>query len=161
MQPLYPHEDIPLVQLSIDRDFDPALHLEVGRRLAPLRSEGIVIIGSGLSYHNLRMRDPRAQVPSRAFDGWLQETLVRATPEERTRRLIGWEAAPYARVAHPREDHLIPLMVAVGAAEHEPGACIYHQDDLLGYWTASSFRFGAVPAEARQLSDSREPVPAA
>jgi aromatic ring-opening dioxygenase catalytic subunit (LigB family) len=146
MKPLYPEEDIPLVQLSIDRSLDPELHLEVGRLLAPLREEGVLIVGSGLSYHNLRMRDPRAEVPSREFDGWLQDTLTRAAPRERTRRLEQWDQAPYARTAHPREDHLIPLMVAVGAAEEEPGACVYHQDDLLGHWTASSFRFGAPPA---------------
>jgi aromatic ring-opening dioxygenase catalytic subunit (LigB family) len=148
MKPLYPEEQIPLVQLSIDPSYDPALHLQVGRLLAPLREQGVLIVGSGLSYHNLRMRDARAVVPSRAFDGWLQETLVHAEPEERTRRLLDWESAPYARTAHPREDHLIPLLVTAGAAGQEPGACIYHQDDLLGHWTASSFRFGEVPEPA-------------
>ncbi|MEO6041207.1 MAG: class III extradiol ring-cleavage dioxygenase [Croceibacterium sp.] len=146
MEPLYPEATIPVVQMSVDRSFDPALHLEVGRLLAPLRREGVAIVGSGLSYHNLRNRDRSAEVPSKAFDGWLQDTLVRATPRERTERLEHWDSAPYARTAHPREDHLIPLMVAVGAAEDEPGACIYHQDDLLGHWSASSFRFGAPPA---------------
>jgi aromatic ring-opening dioxygenase catalytic subunit (LigB family) len=148
MKPLYPEENIPLVQLSIQRSYDPELHLEVGRLLAPLRREGVLIIGSGLSYHNLRMRDPRAVIPSREFDAWLQDSLVAASPEKRTDRLLQWQSAPYARTAHPREDHLIPLMVAVGAAENEPGACIYHQDDLLGYWMASSFRFGVVPQPA-------------
>ncbi|MEO6152581.1 MAG: class III extradiol ring-cleavage dioxygenase [Croceibacterium sp.] len=146
MEPLYPEAAIPVVQMSIDRGFDTELHLEIGRLLAPLRSEGVAIIGSGLSYHNLRNRDRSAEVPSRAFDGWLQDTLTRAPPMERTERLEHWADAPYARTAHPREDHLLPLMVAVGAAEDEPGACIYHQDDLLGHWSASSFRFGAAPS---------------
>lgn len=145
MQPLYPEADIPVVQLSIDRGFDPELHLEAGRLLAPLRDEGVLIVGSGLSYHNLRQRDRSAEIPSRAFDGWLQDTLVGQQGRARTDRLERWLQAPYARTAHPREDHLIPLMVAVGAAEDELGACIYHQDDLLGHWSASSFRFGAVP----------------
>jgi aromatic ring-opening dioxygenase catalytic subunit (LigB family) len=149
MKPMYPEADIPIVQLSLNRSLDPALHLRVGRLLAPLRDEGVLIIGSGLSYHNLReMRDRRGVEPSRRFDAWLQDTLVSSSPEERTEKLIHWDEAPLARAAHPREDHLIPLMVAVGAAEDEPGTAIYHQDDLMGGITASSFRFGEVPRDA-------------
>lgn len=147
MKPLYPGEDIPLVQISIDPGYDPALHLKLGRLLAPLRDEGVLIIGSGLSYHNLReMRGSEGIEPSRAFDSWLQETLLASPPEERSRRLLDWEQAPLARAAHPEEDHLVPLMVAVGAAEEEAAALVYHQKDLFGGITASSFRFGEVPA---------------
>jgi aromatic ring-opening dioxygenase catalytic subunit (LigB family) len=146
MKPLYPEEDIPVVQLSIDRRYDPALHLQLGRLLAPLRDEGVLIIGSGLSYHNLARRDRAAIEPSQAFDAWLQETLVASAPEERTPRLLDWERAPLARAAHPQEDHLIPLMAAVGAAEGEPATVVYHQKDLFGGMTASSFRFGDVPS---------------
>jgi aromatic ring-opening dioxygenase catalytic subunit (LigB family) len=146
MKPLYPEEDIPLVQLSIDRSYDPETHLRLGRLLAPLRDEGVLIVGSGLSYHNLReARGTQGVEPSRQFDAWLQETLVAASPAERTPRLIGWERAPLARAAHPEEDHLIPLMAVVGAAENEPGTLVYHQKDLFGGITASSFRFGDVP----------------
>jgi aromatic ring-opening dioxygenase catalytic subunit (LigB family) len=148
MKPLYPGEDIAVVQLSIDRSYDPDLHLRLGRLLAPLRDEGMLIIGSGLSYHNLHEARSSAGIePSRVFDAWLQETLVAASPEERTRRLIDWERAPLARAAHPQEDHFIPLMAAVGAAENESGAVVYHQKDLFGGITASSFRFGEVPTE--------------
>jgi aromatic ring-opening dioxygenase catalytic subunit (LigB family) len=147
LKPLYPGEDIPVVQVSIDRSYDPKLHLQLGRLLAPLRDEGVLIIGSGLSYHNLReARGPAGREPSRAFDAWLHETVIAATPEERTLRLISWERAPSARAAHPEEDHLIPLMAVVGAAENDPGAVVYHQKDLFGGITASSFRFGDVPA---------------
>lgn len=143
MQPLYPEETLPVVQLSIDRSYDPALHLRVGRLLAPLRDEGVLIIGSGLTYHNLRgIRDPSAGPASAAFDAWLQETLVNAPSIERASRLIAWENAPMAREAHPEEDHLIPLMAVVGAAEAEPGRTVYHQHDLFGHVTTSSFRFG-------------------
>jgi aromatic ring-opening dioxygenase catalytic subunit (LigB family) len=146
MKPLYPGENIPLVQLSIDRSYDAELHLKLGRLLAPLRDEGVLIIGSGLSYHNLReMRGNEGAEPSRRFDAWLQETLA-ATPAERTERLIRWEQAPMARAAHPEEDHLIPLMAAVGAAEDEPVALVYHQRDFGGGITASSFRFGDLPS---------------
>jgi aromatic ring-opening dioxygenase catalytic subunit (LigB family) len=112
-----------------------------------LRDEGVLIIGSGLSYHNLReMRGNEGAEPSRQFDAWLQDTL-RAPPAERTRRLIEWEQAPMARAAHPEEDHLIPLMATVGAAEDEPVALVYHQKDFGGGITASSFRFGTVPSD--------------
>jgi aromatic ring-opening dioxygenase catalytic subunit (LigB family) len=149
MKPLYPGEDIPLVQLSIDRSYDPGLHLRLGRLLAPLRDEGVLIIGSGLSYHNLReMRGDDGAEPSRQFDAWLQETLA-AAPAERIERLVRWEQAPMARAAHPQEDHLIPLMAAVGAAEEEPVAVVYHQKDFGGGITASSFRFGALPSHTQ------------
>lgn len=147
MKPLYPDEHMPVVQLSLDASLDPAFHLEVGRALAPLRDEGVVIIGSGLSYHNLRaMQGTSEYEPSRQFDAWLQRTLLHSSPEERAERLIDWEQAPFARAAHPREDHLIPLMVAVGAAGDESGVITYHQTDFAGGLTASSFRFGNPPA---------------
>lgn len=148
MKPLYPDADVPIVQLSLDARLDPALHLKVGKALAPLRDEGVLIVGSGLSYHNLRaMRGTSGYEPSRQFDAWLQQTVVQASPLERAARLINWETAPHARDAHPREDHLIPLMVAVGAAWEEPGATTYHQTDFAGGLTASSFRFGSVPTK--------------
>ena len=146
MKPLYPDEDIPLVQLSIDRGYDPELHLQVGRLLAPLRDEGVLIIGSGLTYHNLREIRGAGEEPSRVFDAWLQDTLIDATPQMRTERLTHWDQAPLARAAHPQEDHLIPLMAVVGAAESEPAALIWHQNDFFGAVTASSFRFGELPS---------------
>ena len=76
------------------------------------------------------------------FDAWLGQTLVESAPDERTRRLIEWERAPAGREAHPREEHLLPLHVAVGAAEEEPGSVTYREDDFLGSITLSSYRFG-------------------
>src|SRR2546423_486332 len=86
---------------------------------ASLRDAGVLLLASGLSYHNLRQFGPGAQAASKAFDAWLTETLVRSSPGERVERLQQWMRAPSARQAHPQEDHLIPLMVAVGAAEDE------------------------------------------
>lgn len=139
---IYPDADVPVLQLSLRRSYDPKEHIAVGRALAPLRGEGILILGSGLSYHNLREFGAGAREPSAAFDHWLQETLVAASPNARVRRLIEWEAAPAARKAHPREDHLLPLMVAVGAAGNDRGTCIYHEDDFFGGIAVSSFVFG-------------------
>jgi aromatic ring-opening dioxygenase catalytic subunit (LigB family) len=145
LEPLYPQADIPVVQLSIEASFDPSTHMKAGQLLAPLRDEGVLIIGSGSSYHNVRRFDSSAAVPSRQFDAWLNDTLVHAPPTERSQLLINWTGAPAARFAHPREDHLLPLMVAVGAARDEHGACIYHQEDMLGGLAFSSFRFGNAP----------------
>jgi aromatic ring-opening dioxygenase catalytic subunit (LigB family) len=112
----YPDADVPAVQLSLRRGLDPAAHLAIGRALMPLRDEGVFIIGSGMTFHNLRaFRDPRAAPVSEAFDAWLRETMV-LDADERSRRLTQWTIAPAARAAHPREEHLLPLMVAAGAA---------------------------------------------
>jgi len=146
MFPMYPQADVPLVQLSMLQGYDPEAHLALGRVLAPLRDEGVLIVGSGLSYHNLRAFGPGAKTASGQFDAWLQSTLLQAAPAERSELLRHWSEAPAARQAHPREDHLVPLMVAVGAAEGEAGTCIYHEPAFMGGVTASSFRFGALPA---------------
>lgn len=139
---IYPEAEVPVLQLSMRRGYDPAEHLAVGRALAPLRDEGVLIVGSGLSYHNLRAFGPQARAPSAAFDGWLQRTLLEASPAQRVEQLMRWANAPAARQAHPREDHLLPLMVALGAAEHDAGRCVYHEDDFYGGIAVSSFAFG-------------------
>jgi len=139
----HPQADIPVFQVSIRADYDPQAHLRLGRALAPLRDEGVLIIGSGSSYHNLRRFFGRARRDDSAlFDRWLGETLVDSTPAQRSQRLIDWEQAPAAREAHPQEDHLMPLHVVVGAAEEEPGQVIYREDDFLGTIAFSSYRFG-------------------
>ncbi|HVY65098.1 MAG TPA: class III extradiol ring-cleavage dioxygenase, partial [Gammaproteobacteria bacterium] len=144
MAVLWPEADMPLVQLSLRAGLDPAAHLAVGRALAPLRDSGVLIVGSGLSWHNLRMLGPEARAPSKAFDDWLQQTLVASDPATRDAQLLRWREAPSARLAHPREEHLLPLMVAVGAAHDEAGDCPYHEEDVFGGVVVSSFRFGAV-----------------
>ncbi len=120
----YPDADVPTVQLSLKRGLDPAEHLAIGRALAPLRDEGVFIVGSGMSYHNLRAFGPAARPVAEAFDGWLRETTA-LEPAERDRRLERWATAPSARQAHPREEHLLPLMVVAGAAGHDRGATAY------------------------------------
>jgi len=144
---MYPQADVPLLQLSLKHGYDPAEHLAVGRALAPLRDEGVLIVGSGLSFHNLRLRGPGALAPSRAFDGWMHQTLEGLPPAERSAQLLKWEAAPAARIAHPQEDHLVPLMVALGAAEQEKAAVIYHEDPSAIGWTVSSWRFGSAAGQ--------------
>jgi aromatic ring-opening dioxygenase catalytic subunit (LigB family) len=142
LKAIYPEADVPALQLSIRNDYDPEAHLAVGRALAPLRDEGVLIVGSGLSYHNLRRFGAAGVHPSREFDTWLTEAVCGLVGKERSGKLRGWTAAPSARLAHPDEDHLIPLMVAVGAAEDESGVRVYHEASFFGGLTVSSYRFG-------------------
>ena len=135
----YPDADVPAVQLSLRRGLDPADHLAIGRALMPLRDEGVFIIGSGMTFHNLRaFRDPRAAPVSEAFDAWLQETMTLA-PDERDRRLTEWTTAPAARAAHPREEHLLPLMVASGAAGDDRAVVAF--DDTFTGIRLSAYHF--------------------
>jgi aromatic ring-opening dioxygenase catalytic subunit (LigB family) len=134
----FPDADIPTVQMSLHASLDPALHLAAGHALAPLRDEGVLIVGSGMSFHNLRVYgDPRVREPSAQFDRWLVRA-AEAEGAERTRQLTQWEQAPWARLCHPREEHLLPLMVAAGASE-EPGTHDYGEEVLSG--AVSGFRF--------------------
>ena len=144
MAAIYPKADVPVLQLSLRNGLDPAEHIALGRALAPLRHEGVLIVGSGLSYHNLRNFGPQAREVSKAFDDWLNRTVVEAASRQRIDGLLDWALAPAARMAHPREEHLIPLMVAVGAAGDEMGELSYHEDAFMGGIAVSSFRFGAV-----------------
>jgi aromatic ring-opening dioxygenase catalytic subunit (LigB family) len=146
MAAIYPEADVPVLQLSIRSDYDVEAHLAAGRALAPLRDEGVLIVASGLSYHNLRRFGAAGQHPSHEFDAWLTRVVCESTSEERNKNLRDWTEAPSARLAHPDEDHLIPLMVAVGAAESEPGQLIYHEDSFFGGLTVSSYRFGRTTA---------------
>lgn len=138
---IYPNADVPVFQVAIRADYDVEAHLALGRALAPLRGEGVLIVASGLSYHNLRAFGEAGRKPSHEFDRWLSETLA-LPPGERCARLLDWRQAPSAKIAHPRADHLIPLMVAVGAAETEPASRVYHEDDFMGSLSVSSFKFG-------------------
>jgi len=137
----YPEPKLPTLQVSMLADLDPARHLALGRALAPLRDEGVFIVGSGMSYHNMRgFRKASSRPASVAFDDWLQ-AAVTAAPDERDRRLAGWLEAPHARDVHPREEHLLPLMVAAGAAGDDPGAIAYGED-IMGV-RVSGVQFGA------------------
>jgi aromatic ring-opening dioxygenase catalytic subunit (LigB family) len=140
----HPEADVPVFQVSLQSGYDPEAHLRLGRALAPLRDEGVLIVGSGSSYHNLRrfFEGGGRRQDSAQFDAWLRQTLIESTPAARTQRLLEWERAPAAREAHPREDHLMPLHVVVAAAEEEPGQIVYRDEDFLGTITLSSYRFG-------------------
>ncbi len=134
----WPQADVPVVQLSLHQSLDPALHLAAGHALAPLRNEGVLVLGSGMSFHNLRAYgNPAVTAPAAEFDRWLVDAAGR-DGEGRRGLLAHWQQAPYAQVCHPRPEHLLPLMVAAGASE-EPGTHDFGEEVLAA--AVSGFRF--------------------
>jgi len=112
---IYPKADIPVTQLSIQVPKGPGDHLALGRRLAPLRDEGVLILASGGAVHNLRQFHVDRETPAPwalTFDDWLAQSIeagdAAALVDYRTTR-------PEARQAHPRDEHFLPLFVALGA----------------------------------------------
>ena len=142
----FPEADIPTVQLSLRADLDPQAHLAAGRALAPLRDDGVLIIGSGNTYHNMAvmMRSMHGgatgNVAGTEFDRWLTDAVTQNDPARRDAMLAAWEQAPRARDANPREEHLIPLHVVAGAAGADRGTKTL-EDQVLGA-VESAFRFG-------------------
>jgi len=121
---MYPQAQIPTLQISQRRGLDPQEHLALGRALAPLRDEGVLFVGSGMSFHNMRAFRYADNTPidgAEVFDDWLADTVRSPNAAERNAALAEWEKASGARFAHPREEHLIPLMVIAGAAGATPG----------------------------------------
>lgn len=118
LREMYPKADVPVLQISMP-SLDPSVLLEVGRRLAPLRDQGVLIVGSGFTTHNLDRIDlagGRLAPPPRwsvEFDDWADQTVAAGDVDA----LLEFErTAPAARLAHPRTEHFAPLFVALGAA---------------------------------------------
>ncbi|WP_201547168.1 DODA-type extradiol aromatic ring-opening family dioxygenase [Psychrobacter sp. Pi2-1] len=140
---MFPEADIPVVQLSLRHDLDPQAHLDAGQALASLRTEGVLIVGSGMSFHNMRgYGDTSFTEPSERFDEWLTNTLESVDSNKRLAALTNWKNAPHALDSHPlgAEEHLLPLMIAVGAAGCDKGHKIYSQQVLKTQ--LSAFQFG-------------------
>ena len=136
---IYPDAEIPVVQMSLQPTQGPEYHLKLGQLLAPFRSEGILIIGSGAATHNLRAfagytTDPPDWVTT--FDTWLTNTIH----NNDLHGLLNYrQQAPYATRNHPTEEHLLPLFVALGAGGQ--GQQI-HQGFTYGAFSMSAFTFG-------------------
>ena len=135
-----PDATIPVLQVSLQRGLDPALHIAAGKALANLRDEGVLIVGSGMSYHNMRGFGPGFEAASEHFDDWLTSVVTDSDAHRREEALAHWHQAPDARSCHPREEHLLPLMVVAGASAGEPGRRIFQ--DRIPNVTVSAFRFG-------------------
>jgi 4,5-DOPA dioxygenase extradiol len=135
-----PDADIPVAQLSLRADLNPAAHIAAGRALAPLRDEGVLIIGSGMSFHNMHVRGPAATEPSEIWDAALTSAVTDPDPDKRAAGVGAWASLPNGPFAHPREEHLLPLMVALGAGGDD-AAVRSHNSNVIG-WEVSGYKFG-------------------
>lgn len=128
---MYPEADIPCVQLSLLSDLEPEKHIRIGEALSGLAQDNIMVLGSGFSFHNLKVllggHSSGPDLENEAFESWLIDTCTSSEIDESTRaqRLIDWERAPAARYCHPREEHLLPLHVCYGVTK---SACIGHSE---------------------------------
>ncbi len=138
---MFPEANIPVVQVSLHTSLDPDFHQQMGAALQSLRDDNILIIGSGISFHNMQilMRGADPKDHSVHFDNWLTDACT-ANPSARKERLAHWQAAPSANICHPREEHLIPLMVTEGAAGNDIGQNVF-TDKVMGV-NVSAYQFG-------------------
>jgi aromatic ring-opening dioxygenase catalytic subunit (LigB family) len=120
---MYPDAQIPVVAMSLKVGLDPTTHIAVGKALRPLRDQDVLIVGSGMSFHNLQRMANGAR-DAELFDGWLNDVLV-GNATQRAAHLAKWSSAPAGRASHPREEHLLPLMVASGAGSDQPGVKLW------------------------------------
>ena len=117
---MFPSATIPCVQISLVRTLDPETHINIGKTLADLRKENILILGPGFSFHNLKAFFSRStdekDSKNEAFEEWLIDTCTntKISDSDRETKLIKWSEAPFARYCHPREEHLLPLHVCYG-----------------------------------------------
>lgn len=140
LKEMFPEADVPVLQMSMPT-LDPRGLFELGQRLAPLREQGTLIVGSGFTTHNLRWFNPAAgpdgpaPQASAEFDHWAQEAM-KAKDVDSLLDFI--DKAPAARVAHPRTEHFAPLFVALGAADATNGL---DSDSVIeGFWYGLSKR---------------------
>jgi aromatic ring-opening dioxygenase catalytic subunit (LigB family) len=140
---MYPHADMPIVMVSIKSSYDAAEHLALGQALAPLRNEGVLIVGSGLTYHNMQGFGRDSSTPdAESFTRYLNEAIAQKDIGARDEQLLHWESAPRARLAHPREDHLLPLLASAGAAGSDPGRILFTESVMKIPMT--SYAFGEI-----------------
>jgi 4,5-DOPA dioxygenase extradiol len=134
----WPAATIPLVQVSLLRDADAAQHYRLGTALAPLREDGVLVIGSGSAVHNLRQLGGPTPPWASAFESW----LVQRVEAGDVAALGDWrQRAPQARQAHPSPEHLTPLLVAFGAAGEGARGRVLHRSWDLGSLAMTSFAF--------------------
>ena len=140
---IFPSADVPVVQLSMPADLDPAAAWDLGKVLAPLAGEGVLIVGSGSLTHNLyEIRAGHDQVERYAveFADWMREA---ALARDRKRLVHALELAPHARRAHPTPDHYLPLPFAAGAAASNAAVDVLPGGILHGVVSMESYLFGA------------------
>ena len=141
---MYPAADIPVVAVSLDASLSAEKNMDLGRALEPLRDEGVLILGSGYTFHNMQAffnSSNHTHQQARLFNQWLQDTIM-DDKNNVLEKLAQWESAPGARVCHPREEHLLPLLMTAAAAG--PGAkptMVWTNADNQDDHAVSSFMF--------------------
>ena len=142
---LYPAADVPVVQLAVQPQLGPAHHVAVGRALASLKGENLLLIGSGSATHNLEEFYYGANAPDqpplpwvKAFTEWVHEKVTAGRLDELVRYRT---LAPYAVENHPTEEHLLPLFIALGAGEGAAGRRV-HSSTRNGVIAMDTYAFG-------------------
>lgn len=130
MMLLFPEADIPVVQLSLKKGLDAQAHLKLGEALRCLSEQGVLVIGSGYSFHNLSammgLKTSAVVERCQSFHSWLDRVITdeTLTSVQRVQQLADWQNAPYARFCHPREEHLLPLHVCCTAASAKAASAL-------------------------------------
>lgn len=132
---MYPNADVPVLQISLHHNLDPLTHLNIGKALRPLLEENVLIIGSGFSFHNMRKFDFDGKNIEDSLNDEFQDKLIEICCNERDEKnkmelFKNWENLPGARYCHPREEHLLPLLVCAGLSK-DVGTKIF-DDYILG-----------------------------
>lgn len=136
---MYPKANIPCIQLSLVKGLDPQLHINMGKAIAKLADKDILVVGSGMSFHNMQAfmsGNSLVSGQSEEFTDWLLDTFTnsKVSEQERQNRLINWQQAPHARFCHPRAEHLLPLHVCAGMAmamANSATAQVIYQETLM------------------------------
>lgn len=137
---MYPGADIPVIQLSIQTDLGPGYHLHLGRALAPLRGDGVLVLGSGGAVHNLQhFQAGSTEVPgwAREFDDWLADAVIRGDEAA----LVDYRS-PAGAMAHPTDEHYLPLLTALGAGGDGVNGRVLHRGFMDGALSMAAFAFG-------------------
>lgn len=118
---MYPNADIPVIQVSLNHNLDPQIHIDLGMSLRPLKEKNILFVGSGFSFHNMQAFDFKGLEENDARNNTFQDSLIdicckEEEHEKRLTQLKHWKELPNARYCHPREEHLLPLHVCAGIA---------------------------------------------
>ncbi|KAG9457165.1 hypothetical protein H6P81_001673 [Aristolochia fimbriata] len=140
---MYPDADVPVVELSVQPNRDGTHHYNMGKALAPLREQGVLIIGSGNAVHNLKAlgTDDEPVFPwALAFDTWLKDALFNGRHEDINQYV---EKAPSPAMAHPTPEHILPLHVALGAAGEKTQAELIHHSWSLASLSYACYKFTA------------------
>ena len=131
---LRPQADVPVLQLSLQRHLDPARHIKLGEAIAFLRQQNVLIIGSGMTFHNMRAFFQRGLVSSEQVTAFNQYLIDSLSPTlsyaQQAEQLTDWLNAPNARLIHPREEHLLPLHLCFGAAKGSSARLLFRDDVL-------------------------------